>query len=542
MSKKKTPSILTITPCGGVGEIGSNMTVFETPEAYLIVDYGILFPYEDFFDINYLIVNTDNLNPNKKTILFITHGHEDHIGAVPHLLTKFTDITVYAPAFAATLIKRKLEYRKIICPINIYVEEDIIDFCDYEIHPIHVTHSIPDTFGLILKDKKDELSILFISDFKYDLNPLYEKPFNIEKTKKLFNNSKRRICLLDSTNILVDGKTTSESELEHDLELILKKNQRSFVTLFSSNIFRIKTILNIAKKYNKIVVPVGRSISSYLDAANENNIVNLDEEPIKDIAEIEKYDDPRVIGILTGCQGDFFGALRRISSREHREFKLQVGDQVIFSSKPIPGNSKKISRIYNDITAQGAEVITDRDFKIHASGHPGQTDLKQMLEELNPTDYIPIHGETYFLKKHFDFIEDNFNFTPHLLQNFDQIIFNDDYSFKTEQTDKTEPEIIHGQDIVLEREKVSERRKMACNGTVFISINKKNKKINIETKGLPTFVENYEETFLRLLKDCALNEHKNKANDIVAEKTRIKCRQIYNNILGYKPIAIVHVL
>lgn len=542
MSQKKSLPILTITPCGGVDEIGSNMTVFETPNSYLIVDYGILFPYEDFFDINYLIVNTKNLDPNKKTILFITHGHEDHIGAVPHLLTKFTDITVYAPAFAATLVRKKLEYRKIICPINVYTEDDIIQFNDYELHPVHVTHSIPDTFGLIITDKKLELAILFISDFKYDLNPLYEKAFNIEKIKKLFNNAKRRICFLDSTNILNKEKTTSESELLNDLEHLLSKNKRSFVTLFSSNIFRIKTILEIAKKHKKTVIPVGRSITSYLEAANENQIVSLDKEPIKDIAELDKYDDPKIIGVLTGCQGDFFGALRRISSREHREFKLDIDDQVIFSSKPIPGNSKKISRIYNDITAQGAEVITNRDFTIHASGHPGQEDLKQLLAEINPTDYIPIHGETYFLKKHFDFIQDNYDFIPHLLHNFDQIRFRNDYSFVTVHTEETQPEIIHGQDIVLEREKISERRKMACNGTVFISINKKSKKLNIETKGLPTFCENYNDTFFNLLKDCALNEHKNKPNDIIAEKTRIKCRQLYNNILGYKPIAVVHVL
>lgn len=534
--------MLTITPYGGVGEIGSNMTVFETPDSYFIIDYGILFPYEDFFDINYLIVNTEHLDPNKKTILFITHGHEDHIGAVPHIITKFTDITVYAPAFAATLIRNKLEYRKIICHINVYTEDDIIKFDQYEVHPVHVTHSIPDTYGVIVKDSASELSILFISDFKYDLNPVYEKAFNIEKIKTLFNNSKKRICFLDSTNILVATKTISESELIQDLEGLLSQEKRSFVTLFSSNIFRLKTILEIAKKHNKFVVPVGRSITSYLEAANENKIVNLAEEPIKDITELEKYDDPRIIGVLTGCQGDFFGALRRISSREHREFKLEVGDQVIFSSKPIPGNSKKISRIYNDITAQGAEVITDRDCKIHASGHPGREDLKELLSEIKPTDYIPIHGETYFLKRHFDFIEENYNFIPHLLGNFDQLVFNNDYSFTIKAINKSEPIIIHGQDLVIEREKISERRKMACNGVIFISINKKSKKMNIETKGIPKFAENYEETFYNLLKDCAFNEHKNKANDFVAEKTRIKCRQIYNNILGYKPITVVHVL
>ena len=542
MTQNDFNSVLRITPHGGVGEIGSNMTIFEIEDEYLVIDYGILFPYEDFFDINYLIVNTDNLDPNKKLTLFVTHGHEDHIGAIPHLVKKFPKIQIHAPAFAASLIRSKLERRKISCRINVYSEDDIIDFGDFEIHPVHVTHSIPHTFGVIVKDKKDMLSILFISDFKYDLNPLYEKPFNIEKIKKLFNNSKRKIAMLDSTNILVDGKTISESDLVDDLEHLLSKNKRSFVTLFSSNIFRVKTILEIAKKHGKVIVPVGRSITHYLEAANENGLVDLEKEPIKDLSELNNYEESKIIGLLTGCQGDFLGALRRIASREHKEFKLQVGDQVIFSSKPIPGNSKKISRIYNEITAQGAEVITDKDYKIHASGHPGQTDLKELLSELTPTDYIPIHGETYFLKKHFDFIQDNYSFIPHLLHNFSSIHINHNYDLSFTEVEETLPEIIHGQDLVLEREKISERRKMACNGTIFISLNLKGKKISVETKGLPVFVENYASQFQDILKNCAFNDNKNKPSDVVAEKTRIKCRQIYSNILGYKPITIVHAL
>lgn len=538
----KFKPILRITPLGGVGEIGSNMTVFETETEYLIIDYGILFPYEDFFDINYLIVNTESLDPQKKMTLFVTHGHEDHIGAIPHLVQRFPEIKIYAPAFAANLIRSKLERRSISSKISVYSEDDVLTFCEYEVHPVHVTHSIPDTFGVIFKTKNDDFSLLFISDFKFDLNPLYEKPFDIDKIKKLFNNAKRKVAMLDSTNILVEGKTTSESELVKNLDNLLSKNCRSFVTLFSSNVFRVKTILEIAKKHGKFVVPVGRSISHYLEAANENGIVNLDKEPIKDLKELTNYNDPKVIALLTGCQGDFLGALRRISSREHKEFKLEVGDQVIFSSKPIPGNSKKISRIYNDITAQGAEVITDKDYLIHASGHPGQEDLKGLLNEITPTDYIPIHGETYFLKKHFEFIQNNYNFTPHLMGNFNTILLNDKFELNFASQEESLPYIIHGQDHILERERISERRKIACNGMVFISLHSKTKRIKFETKGLPNFAENYNEQFLDLLKSCAYNENKNKPDDVRAEKVRIKCRQLYNNILGYKPITLVQTL
>lgn len=536
----KTNFNLRVTPVGGVGEIGSNMTVFETDSEYLIIDYGILFPYEDFFDINYLIANFSHLDKDKKTTLFFTHGHEDHIGAVVHIINEFSDLTIYAPAFATTLIRRKLHERNLSHKINVYREEDIIAFDKFELHPIHVTHSIPDTFGLILKDKKDKVSFLFISDFKYDLKPLYEKPFNIKKTKELFNNSEKRYCFLDSTNILNPGGTLSESDLVDDLDEIISRGQRTFFTLFSSNIWRLKTILELAKKHNRYVVPVGRSIYSYLNAAEECGLVELNPTHYRDIKSVSNPRDPRIIGVLTGCQGDFRGALRRVSSNEHKQFKLNDKDLVVFSSKPIPGNEKKVNRIYNDIAQYGSEIITSRDMQIHASGHPGQADLLEFLKEIKPTHYVPIHGETYFLKKHIDFIKKHTNAVPVEMGNFDRLSFNDEYELYQDSLEPLEPEIVHGKDLIIGRDKISERRKIACNGVVFLSINKKTRTLSMTNKGLPELVEEYEDSFYEILSNLVFNEGKNKPQDIVIEDARIKVRQIYGNILGYKPIAMVH--
>ena len=174
---------LRISPLGGVGEIGSNMTVFETENHSVVVDYGILFPNEDFFDINYLIVDISDLSTKKEIILFITHGHEDHIGAICHFIKEHPKTQVYAPEFASILIKRKLDYQKLTAKIKIYTEIDVFKFDDYELHPLHVTHSIPDTYGIIFKSINLSRSILFISDFKYDLNPMYEKPFGVQQLK-----------------------------------------------------------------------------------------------------------------------------------------------------------------------------------------------------------------------------------------------------------------------------------------------------------------------------------------------------------------------
>ncbi len=533
---------ISITPMGGVGEIGSNMTIFETESERIIIDYGILFPYDDFFDINYLIVNLDTLDKDKPTKLFFTHGHEDHIGAAVHIIAELPLTQIYAPAFAAKLLGRKFKEAKVSPSVKIFTEDDIIEFGDFELHPVHVTHSIPHTFGVIIKDKSDLLSMLFISDFKYDLNPLYEKPFNIEKTKRLFNNSKNRYCFLDSTNILSNKKTLSESDLIDDLDEIFSKKKRTFITLFSSNIWRLRTLFELAAKHNRHIVPVGRSLFSYLDAAESCDLIDIDPSVYREADQLNNHNSEDLVILLTGCQGDHFGALRRVTSGEHKFFKPKDTDLFVFSSKSIPGNEKKVNRIYNNISMKGAQIITASDMQIHASGHPGQKDLLELLSEINPTHYVPIHGEVFFLNRHIEFIEEKTNAAPVFMKNFDSLVISNDLSFKIVEHQPTEPKLIHSRGLEIEREKVSQRRKMACNGAIFISVSKKKRVLSLTHKGLPLHIDQYEEAFLDILSEYFFQDMKNKDDEYSSEKLRIKTRQVYNNVLGYKPIVSVHVL
>ena len=526
-------SRLSITPMGGVGEIGSNMTVFETNEERIIVDYGILFPYEDFFDLNYLIVDIEQLDKSKPTQIFFTHGHEDHIGAAVHILTEMPDAKIHAPDFAAKLLRRKFDEAKLPAKINVYSKDDHLEFGEFELHPIHVTHSIPHTFGLIVKDKAKEFSLLFISDFKYDMNPLYEEPFDIEKVKLLFNSAEKRYCFLDSTNILSPNKTLSERDLLEDFDEILSRKQRIFVTMFSSNIWRMRTLFEMAKKHNKHIVPVGRSLFSYLEAAEASGLIEKDMSVYRESEQLNNHGADNLIIMLTGCQGDHFGALRRVTSGEHKYFKINNRDLFLFSSKSIPGNEKKIYRIYNDIAMKGAEIITASERNIHASGHPGQQDLLALLSEINPTHYVPIHGEVFFLNRHIKFIKDNTKAIPILMKNFDTIALGSDFSFKIVNQKASEPRLIHSRKIEIEREKISERRKMACNGAIFISVSKKTRSLTLTHKGLPKHIDSYEEDFLDILSQYFFTDMKNKDNDYAGEKLRIKARQTYNNILGY---------
>lgn len=530
---------LIIQPLGGVGEIGSNCTLFETPNSKIFVDYGILFPHEEFFNISYLAVNLENVESDGKEIhIVITHGHEDHIGAVFHLINKFPNAKLYAPRFASLLIRKKLSERGIPARIELFDSETILEIDNHKIYPIHVTHSIPDTYGLLFQDNKLFNSILFISDFKFDLNPLYEKPFDYEKINDLFSKTKRNISLLDSTNILNPGKTLSESDLIDDLKGLIDTDKRVFITLFSSNIYRIRTINNIAKDLGKKVVLVGRSIKHYISCAHECNLIDI-ENIIEDEKSVKNYTNNYVY-LLTGCQGDHFGALRRVADNEFKGINLDKNDRFIFSSKAIPGNEKKIYRIYNKITEKGAEIISSRDFNVHASGHPSQDDLSELYKKIKPELVIPIHGESYFLRKHKEFCE-RLNIDSQVFGNFSQLIIHEE-KLKFKDNDVDEPIIYHSKDLELDRPAISKRRKIAINGACFVSLSKKNRDLEITTLGLPSWFAQKETQIYKLTKGQLSKKLMTKEDEDIAEEIRIFTRNLLSNYLGYKPICVVQVL
>lgn len=529
----------TISPFGGVAEIGSNMTVFEFENELLIIDYGILFPYDDFFDINYLIVDIGDLKRTQKKItLFITHGHEDHIGAVVHLIHELPQAKIVAPRFARQLILNKLKQKKLSKPIDLYNDDFELNIDGHCIRPVHVTHSIPDTFGVMI-NKGSDLSILFISDFKYDEKPGCEEPFDTKKIVQHFTPATRRIAFLDSTNILKSTKTLSESDLIPSFKEILSLKKRTFLTMFASNIYRIRNILEVAKENNRKVVFIGRSLHSYLEAAQECKLLSLSDYPIVELDAVSNPKDPKYVFIVTGSQGEHLGATRRIANGDQKGIQLNEDDLFVFSSKAIPGNEKRIYRIFNQIAEYGSKIITSSDKQIHASGHPGQEDLRRLVEKIKPTDIIPIHGETYFLRKHIQFIEENFpEINPHFITNFDSLHFKGS-EFKILDNQAAQPIIIHGNSLPISREKISERRKLACNGLINVTLSHKKGRVQIETLGLPTEFDELKRDLIELISYTAFQEYKNRDYEFVMEKIRVKVRKMAQGFLGYRPITMV---
>ena len=520
-------SLVKIIPIGGVSEIGSNMTIVQNKDSCFLIDCGILFPYDDLFDINYLIVNFDFLNSYPITDIVFTHGHEDHIGAVAHLVKKLPDIRIHCTQFCATLIRRRLEEQKITIRLNIIKASLPFKIGSLQINPIHVTHSIPETMALIIQNKEKDFSVLFMSDFKYDLAPKNERPFDIKLMTKIFNEGKIKIALLDSTNILHEKKSLSESDLVDDIFQVVKNAPgRLFVTLFSSNVTRMQTFIDAAKTNKRKICCVGRSINYYMQSARDVGLLQYDLNDIKNPDDIINDDDALVF--TSGCQGDHFSALKRLAYGEHSLTKLKEGDTVVFSSMVIPGNEDKVYRIYNKITSTGAEIITSKDRQIHASGHACQEDLKQLISEIVPDVYIPIHGETFFLKRHHDFIKNNFpKIKPYQISNFTEINLTKTLEIKTKELQQHDLTIIHGNHIEIDRAKIAERRKIAKSGAVFI------------THGLPLFIDK-ELKQIGNLADKTLQKPKLKDDEQIIEAIKLETRRYLKNILGYKPVTIVH--
>jgi ribonuclease J len=529
-----------VLPIGGVQEIGSNMTLIRTADEDVVVDCGLLFPYEECFDINYLVPDFSTLDSSRIKNIVITHGHEDHIGGLAQFFQTFPDVTLYASNFTLHLILKKLEEHKIKPKYKVYDDSSELSFSGVDLFPIHVNHSIPETAGLVIRSKDKVWGALYISDFKVDLYSKHEKPIDLSRIYEKLSVCKHTAYFLDSTNVIYDGKTTAEGELNDDLRSLMDRPEnRIFITLFASNVHRMTTIAKLAQASGRKVVIMGRSLKTYMEAAFETGHSDI---PPEDFYQPEQAKGltGKMLVFLSGCQGDFLSALRRFSFGEDGTFKPVPGDLVVFSSKVIPGNEKKIYRIYNKLTEFGATVITANDHLIHASGHPGKEDLHILLKSFTPNFYFPIHGESYLLKKHQEFVSTSYpKISSHLIYNYQEVVLGEG-TIKIEAHDPKEPRLIHGRNLEIEKTQISQRRKMATQGAVFISYHRTMGHIEISTLGLPLVAQGQIETLKTRLLDQIRRDLGSRDENYFKDQLKISTRQFYNNFLGYKPVTEVH--
>lgn len=387
---------------GGMNEIGKNMTVYEYKNDMFIVDCGLAFPGAELPGVDLVIPDFTYVEENIKKIkgLIITHGHEDHIGGIAYLLKKF-NIPIYATRLTIGLIKGKLQEHRLldIAELHEINPRDTIKLGAFEVELIHVNHSIPDAVGLAIKCPAGVL--IHTGDFKIDTTPVDGDMIDLTRFAEY---GKRGVLALfqDSTNAERPGYTMSEKTVGESFENLFRKagKRRILVATFASNIHRVQQIIDVAKQLKRKVAVLGRSLENLVQVGEELGYLKVPKNVMININEIGSYADDKLVIITTGSQGEPMSALTKMAFGEHRKVSVTPNDYVIISATPIPGNEKMVGNVVNELMKRDIEVIYEKMYEVHVSGHACQEELKLMMSLIKPQYFIPVHGEQKHLQKH----------------------------------------------------------------------------------------------------------------------------------------------
>ena len=392
---------LKIIPLGGLGEIGKNLTVYEYGQDIIVVDCGLGFPDEELYGIDAVIPDITYLRQNKDRIrgIVITHGHEDHIGALPYVMREL-DVPIYATSLTAGIIELKLEEFDLLYNTQIFTKKagDRFRLGCFEVEMIHVNHSIADSVALAIKTPIG--TVIHTGDFKIDVTPIQGEMIDLARLGQL---GKQGVLALlsDSTNVERPGHTDSERKVAEKFDELFKGcEKRIIVTTFASNVQRIQQIVNVAAKYKRKVAVTGRSMENMIKVARELGYMDIPEGVLVELNQIKGQPKDRTVIISTGSQGESMSALYRMAFSEHKQINIDAGDRIIISASAIPGNETTVSKVIDELFHKGAEVIYDRHTDLHVSGHASQEDQKMMLALTKPKFFIPVHGEYRMLCKH----------------------------------------------------------------------------------------------------------------------------------------------
>lgn len=475
--RKKTSSCaeLKVIPLGGLGEIGKNLTAFQYGNDIIVIDCGLKFPEDDMLGIDFVIPDVEFLIENREKLkgIFITHGHEDHIGALPFVLPRL-DAPLYCSRLTAGLIENKMKDAKTNCAPKFrhIAPGTVVEAGAFSVEFIPVCHSIPDSYALAIHTPLG--AVVHSGDFKLDPTPIDGRSTDYSSFARL---GKEGVLLMlsDSTNAERPGMTQSERTVGQTFERLFRlyKDRRIVITTFASNLHRAQQAINSASRFNRKVVLIGRSMLAYVDLARELGYLDVPEGIIITSQEAERMAENRILVLTTGSQGEPFSGLVMMSKGANRQIRLGTKDLVIVSATPIPGNEKLVSDTINRLFAIGCEVVYERTAQTHVSGHASQDELKILLSMVSPKYFIPVHGEYRHLVRHAQLARDMGIPAKNvfILQNGDVLKFSS--SSKAELSGRVQAGAVLIDGIVLgefEGSIIRERRELSENGLVAVSV------------------------------------------------------------------------
>ncbi len=545
-------SKLEIIPLGGIGEFGMNCMGIRYKDEMIVVDAGMGFPEETPYGVDISIPNFDFLDEYKEylTALFLTHGHEDHIGATPYFLKKF-NLPVYASNLTMAFIERKLEEHKMLEEVLLHRVQanDVRQVGNFEVEFIHASHSLVDCFSLAIKTPVGTL--IHTGDYKIDDTPIIGKPYDL-KTLGKYGDEGVLALLADSTNATVPGRTPSEEDVIPAFEEIFETAAgRIFVTTFSSSLHRLQIVLDLAADFDKKVCVLGRSMMKNVEIATELNLLDVPPDTLIDLSDSRKVSDKDIVYLITGSQGESRAVLWNLATQSYKGLAIEKGDTIVLSARIIPGNERKISKMIGAIYRRGGNIIEEKRRLIHVSGHASQEDIKIMTETAKPKFLVPIHGEYRMLFRHKEFAKNHLGFSEDrvvLIENGDVLELTEDSARVIENNDVGKTFIDDAGFGEIEYETVSERRKLAYNGVVslVVTIDKNTKtlksKPKIKIKGVSGIdplngtLQSARDTVAEAFENMSPQDLSNKKQ--IAENLRIHLKRFIKQETGSKPVIV----
>jgi len=547
---------LIFCPLGGSGEIGMNMNLYSygkpDNQKWLIVDIGVTFADDTLPGIDLIYPDPGFIIDKKDDLLgiILTHAHEDHIGAIAHIWPQLK-CNIYATPFTSVLIKEKFKEKKIEIGNNLKIVDlnGTIKLGSFTIEFVTLTHSILEPNGLSIKTPVG--TVLHTGDWKCDPNPLIGNTINEKKLKQIgAQGVLAMIC--DSTNVFNPGRAGSELDVRQNLIKIMQnKNKRIVVTSFASNVARMETIFYCAKKIERQISLVGRSMHRIYKAARECGYLKNVIDPI-DPREAKKISKEKIVYLCTGSQGEPMGAMMRIAHYVHPDVFIEEGDTVIFSSKIIPGNEKKLYNLHNQLVKNGIEVVSEENEFVHVSGHPNQEDLKDMYNWVKPKSIIPVHGEHRHMIEHINFAKEMQIPYPVQIENGDIVQIHPGEEPHVFDKAPVGRMYVDGNISISEDSQImKERKNLANNGylEVTIIINNKGKVVKnpvISFKGLPIesqnddFIFDLEDKIKKTSKTFSLNNTKQES--ILIEELKKNCRKLVKEKTGKRPYTNINLV